>query len=149
MSDEEELQTPVKPKYPIRRIGIYAAVLLFVFLLGFVPMWFKARENAKSLAVAEKELTLFRMQNHLASAVFASQDGDYEPARLATSQFFNSLRTEVDKSSDSSLTQAQKDGVQPLFAGRDDIITLLARGDPAAAGRLSDLYAAYRKIMSI
>lgn len=149
MSDEEELQTPVKPKNSIRRIGVYAGVLLFVFLLGFIPMWFKARESAKSLAVAEKQLTLFRMQNHLASAVFASQSGDYEPARLATSQFFNSLRTEVDKGSDSSLTQAQKDGVKPLFAGQDNLITLLARGDPAATGKLSDLHAAYRKIMSI
>jgi hypothetical protein len=35
--------------------------------------------------------------------------------------------------------------VQPLFAGRDEVITLLARSDPAAADRLSDLFAAYRK----
>jgi hypothetical protein len=33
-----------------------------------------------------------------------------------------------------------------LFAGRDEIITLLARSDPAVADRLSDLYASFRKI---
>ena len=45
----------------------------------------------------------------------------------------------------SVFTQAQRAGAQTLFAGRDEVITLLARGDPAAADRLSDLYVAYRK----
>ncbi|HEX8293864.1 MAG TPA: hypothetical protein VF570_19015 [Pyrinomonadaceae bacterium] len=35
-------------------------------------------------------------------------------------------------------------GVQPLFAGRDEAITLHARCDPASADRLSDLCVAYR-----
>ena len=148
MSDEEDLPTPIKQKISIRRIGIYAAVLLFVFLLGFIPMWLKAREGASNLAEAEHQLTLFRMQNNLASAAIASRRADYEPARQAASQFFTSLRSEVDKGSASSLTQAQRDAVQPLFAGRDEIITLLARSDPAASDRLSDLYVAYRKIMN-
>lgn len=149
MSDEEELTTPIKPKISIRRIGIYAVVLLVVFLLGLIPMWLKARETASRLADAEHQLTLLKMQNSLASAVISSRRGDYEPARQATSQFFTALRAEVDKGSASSMTQAQKDGVQPLFAGRDEIITLLARGDPAASDRLSDLYVAYRKIMNV
>lgn len=148
MSDIEESPQPLKPRLPLRRIGIYAAVLLVVFLLGFVPMWLRARERAKSLAVAEQQLALFTMQINLASAVIASRRGDYEPARQAASQFFISLGSEVDKGSASNLSQAQRDGVQPLFAGRDEIITLLARGDPAAGDRLSDLYVAYRKIMN-
>lgn len=148
MSEEEELPTPIKPKISIRRIAIYVVVLLFVFLLGFTPMWFKARERASNLTEAEHQLTLLRMQNNLASAVIASRRGDYEPARQGASQFFTSLRSEVDKGSASSMTQAQKDAVQSLFAGRDEIITLLARSDPAAADRLSDLYVAYRKIMN-
>jgi hypothetical protein len=37
--------------------------------------------------------------------------------------------------------------VQPLFDQRDEIITLLARNDPASADRLSDLYASYRKLV--
>jgi hypothetical protein len=38
--------------------------------------------------------------------------------------------------------------MQPLFAGRDELITLLARSDPASAERLSDLFVVYRKIMN-
>lgn len=149
MSEEEDIPTPIKPKLSLQRVGIYAAVLLVVFLLGFIPMWLKARERANSLAAAEHQLTLVRMQNNLASAVISSRRGDYEPARQSASQFFTTLGSEVEKKDkDSSLTQAQRDAVQPLFAGRDEIITLLARGDPAASDRLSDLYVAYRKIMN-
>jgi hypothetical protein len=38
--------------------------------------------------------------------------------------------------------------MQPLFSGRDELITLLARNDPASADRLSDLFVAYRKIVN-
>jgi hypothetical protein len=148
MSDEEI--RPVEYKSPplIRRLAIYAGVLLFVFLLGLIPMWLKSRQSASSLADAERQLTLFRMQSNLASAVIDARRGDYEPARQAASQFFTSLNAEIDKGDASAFTQPQRAGVQSLFTGRDELITLLARSDPASADRLSDLYVAYRKIMS-
>jgi hypothetical protein len=128
-----------------RRFVIYGGVLLGVFLLGFVPMWLQARAAAGRLADAERRLTLAAMQSNLASAAIDARRGDYEPARQAVSQFFTSLRAEIDKGETSGFTQAQKAVVQPLFDGRDEIITLLARSDPASADRLSDLYVAYRK----
>jgi hypothetical protein len=148
MSDEE-IQ-PVQYKSPplLRRVVIYGGVLLVVFLLGFIPMWLKARQSANSLVETERQLVLARMQGNLASAVIDARRGDYEPARQTASQFFTSLSAEVDKGNDSSFTQAQRTGLQALFAGRDELITLLARGDPASADKLSDLYVAYRKIMN-
>lgn len=132
----------------IRRVGIYAAVLLCGFLLGFIPAWLKARECSGSLARTERQLNLVQMQNALASAEIDARRGDYEPARQAASQFFTSLRAEAERGEASNFTQAQRDGVQALFTPRDEIITLLARSDPAAADRLSELYVSYRKIMS-
>jgi hypothetical protein len=144
MSEEVEpasvKSTPVR-----RRFIIYAGVLLVVFLLGLVPMWLQARASAGRLAEAERRLTLVGMQGDLASAAIDARRGEYEPARQAASQFFTSLRAEIDKGEASSFTEAQRAGVQPLFAGRDEIITLLARSDPAAADRLSELYVTYRK----
>jgi hypothetical protein len=134
-----------KPTPLMRRVIIYAGVLLVVFLLGFVPMWLQARASAARLAEAERQLTLVGMQGDLASASLDARRGDYEPARQAASRFFTSLRAEIDKGDTSYFTQAQRTGVQPLFDGRDEIITLLARSDPASADRLSDLYVAYRK----
>lgn len=144
--NEDVQPKPIKQTSLIQRVGIYAAVLIFVFLLGFVPMWLKARRCSSSLDVAEHQLNLARIQNALASAVIDARRGDYEPARQAASQFFTSLGAEADKGDTSKFTQAQREGMQPLFARRDEIITLLARSDPAAADQLSDLYVAYRKV---
>lgn len=147
--NEDVEPVPVKRESPsmVRRIGIYALVLLLVFLLGFVPMWLKARGSAAELAEVQKRHTLALTQNSLASAVIDARRGDYEPARQSASQFFTSLLAEVDKGEASSLTDAQRTAMQPIFTQRDEIITLLARSDPASADRLSDVYASYRKIM--
>ena len=128
----------------LRRYAIYAGVLLLVFLLGLIPMWLKARTAANSLTETEHQLVLCKMQSDLASAVIDARRGDYEPARQALSRFFTSLNAERDGS---NYTEAQRNSLQPLFAGRDELITLLARNDPASADRLSDLFVAYRKIM--
>jgi uncharacterized protein with PIN domain len=145
----EDLQRkPIKSSSWMQRYIIYAVVLLVVFLLGLIPMWLKARTAASSLAETEHQLVLSKMQNDLASAVIDSRRGDYEPARQALSRFFTSSRAEVDKGDSSNYTEAQRNSLQPLFAGRDELITLLARSDPASADRLSDLFLAYRKIMN-
>lgn len=138
----------VKPTPRGRRVGVYAAVLLAGLLLGFVPTWLKSRACADSLATAERQLARERVRNTIASAAIDARRGEYEPARQAASQFFVSLRAEADKGEASSLTAAQRNGVAPLFAQRDEIITLLARSDPASADRLSELYVAYRKAVN-
>jgi hypothetical protein len=144
----EDVEPVSRKSTPLtRRVIIYAGVLLIVFLLGLVPMWLKARASDARLADAERRLTLVGMRGDLASAAIDARRGDYEPARQAVSQFFTSLRAEIDKGDTSYFTEAQRAGVQPLFAGRDEIITLLARSDPASADRLSDLYVAYRKAL--
>jgi hypothetical protein len=147
--DEDVQPKPVEQTSLLRRIGIYAAVLIFVFLLGLIPMWLKARQCSSGLEAVESALNMARIQNALASAVIDARRGDYEPARQTTSQFFTSAGAEVDKGDTSNFTKAQRDGLQQLFARRDEIITLLARSDPAAADKLSDLYAAYRKLSPV
>ena len=145
---EDAQPKPVKTNPLMRRVLIYAVLVLVVFLFGFVPAWLQSRECSSSLSEAERQLGLARIENALASATIDARRGDYEPARQAASIFFTSLRAETDRGADSALSPAQREGVQPVFAGRDETITLLARGDPASADRLSDLYVAYRKIMN-
>lgn len=147
MSEDIESR-PARSNTLLRPFVIYAGVLLLGFLLGFVPMWLKARDSANRLTEAEHHLTLARMQNNLSSATIDARRGDYEPARQAASQFFTALREEADKGDASILTRSQREGAGPLLTSRDEIITLLARSDPAAADRLSDLYVAYRKFIN-
>jgi len=140
----DERKTEVRGGVLGRRVVVYAAVLVGVFLLGLVPMWLSARGRAAERDAARRELRLCRIQGGLASAALDARRGDYEPARQGASNFFNALRDQVDGDA-SDLAPAQRESLRPLLGGRDDLITLLARSDPASADRLSDLYASYRK----
>ena len=137
----------VKSNPLMRRLIKATALILVGFVFGFVPVWVKSRECSSALFDATRQLNLARIQTTLASACIDARRADYEPARQAASDFFTFLRTETDRGNESALSHAQREGVQALFNQRDEIITLLARSDPAAADRLSDLYASYRKIM--
>lgn len=144
----DERTTKTVQRNPLfKKIGLYAIGLIVGFLLGFIPMWMTARERGRQLAEAQQELRLARLENMLASAAIYGRRGDYEPARQSASDFFTALQTETGQEIGSALTQAQRDGMKPLFAQRDDIITLLARSDPASADRLSDLYVSYRQMV--
>ncbi len=129
----------------LKRFAIYGLVLLIVFLAGFVPMWTSARSRALERDTARASLRISSMQNLIANAAIDARRGEYEPARQAASEFFTSMRTELDRGADSVFNESQKAGLRPLFDGGDETITLLARSDPAAADRLADLYVRYRQ----
>jgi Tfp pilus assembly protein PilV len=131
---------------PVKRVGVYAAVLLVTFLLGFVPMWMQARTRASERDAAQQALRLSQLENTLASAAIQARRGDYEPAREATSTFYTNLTAELDRMP-SEFTPAQRERMQALLAERDQLITLLARADPAIAERLADTYVSYRQAM--
>ena len=139
---------PVKASHQMRSFIIYVALLVLAFLAGLVPMWLSSRECSSSLADAERQSSLVRMENSLASAAIDAQRGDYETARQAASDFFTSLRTETSNGVESALSQTEMAGLQPLLARRDEIITLLARGVATSADLLSDLYASYRTMVN-
>ena len=132
---------PVKTTHRIRSFIIHVDVLFLAFLLGFIPMWLKSRN-------AQRQLSLARIANSLAFAAIDARRGDYETARQAASDFFTFLRTEFDREVDSALSRAEMASLQPLLTRRDEIITLLARGDATSADLLSDLYVSYRTSVS-
>ncbi|HUE85715.1 MAG TPA: hypothetical protein VMO26_06520 [Vicinamibacterales bacterium] len=130
----------------LKRLGGYAAVLLVVFLLGFVPMWLQARSRANERDAAHQALRLAQLENTLAAAAIQARRGDYEPAREAASTFYTNLTAELDRMP-SVFTPAQRERMLALLADRDQLITLLARADPAVAERLADAYVSYRETM--
>lgn len=106
----------------VRRTAIYAAILLGVFLLGFVPEWMKARERARERDTAQAALRVSRLQNTLANAAVDTRRGEYEAARQAASEFFTSLRAEMERERDSAFTRAQQESLRGIYASRDDAI---------------------------
>lgn len=132
----------------IRKVVIAVVALLVAFLLGFIPMWLRARDSANRLAQAQHELKRASLENTLAAAAINARRGEYEQARQAASDFYTSLRNDYDNETNSPLTAGQKQNLNPLFARRDEIITLLARNDPAAADHLSEIYFSFRQIVN-
>jgi hypothetical protein len=133
-------------------LGVTAVLILLLaaFLLGFIPQWRKAREQSVAREKAEHALTITRIEKDLGSAAIDARRGEYEAARVEASAFFTAAHYEIDQQrAASALTEQQRDALSPLLAPRDELITLLARSDPAAAERLSNLYVAVRKILGI
>ncbi len=131
---------------PWRRVALYATLALGFFLLGLVPMWLKAGNAIEQRDAAQREVRLVKLQNSLGAAMVDVQRGEYEPARQVTSDFYTNLRIQIDAGSASVFTPAQRDRLRPLLEERDDVITLLARSDPAAADRLFAIYSSYKKV---
>jgi hypothetical protein len=111
-------------------------------------MWFKANSAIEQRDAAQREVRLAQLENTLAAAMVDVQRGEYEPARQITSDFYTNLRTQLDAGSASVFTPAQREKLKPLLGARDDVITLLARSDPAAADRLFAIYSSYNKLTS-
>jgi hypothetical protein len=107
------------------------------------------RDQTAQREKAEHALTLSRIVKDLGTAAIDAMRAQYEPARLEARAFFTAARFEIDAGDMSALTRRQRDALGPLLAARDELITLLARSDPASADRLSTLYVAVRKIVGV
>lgn len=132
----------------IRRLTLYAAVVLVVFLAGLVPMWLTSLRHERERDTAQASLRISNLQNSLANAAIDARRGEYEPARQAASDFFTNLGIEFARERDSVFNEAQRNVLRTMFETRDDTITLLARSDPASADRLVDLYTKYRQAIA-
>lgn len=128
----------------VRRAAIQAVVVIAVFLIGFVPMWWTSRTRATERDTARQALRLAQIEITLAAAAIDARRGDYEPARTSASTFYTSLRAELDRP-DSGFAAPTRDALQALLNERDQMITLLARSDPAVAERLATTYVSYRQ----
>lgn len=133
---------------PWKRVALYATIALGFFLLGFVPMWFKTDAAIEQRNAAQRAVRLIQLHNTLATAVIDVQRGQYEPARQLTSDFYTTLRRQVDSDSGTLFTPAQREGLLSLLGERDELITLLARSDPAAIERLIQVYSTYSRVVN-
>ena len=131
---------------PWKRVALYATIAVGFFLLGFLPMRFKAAQAIEQRDAAQRAVRLAQLQNTLAAAVIDVQQGDYEPARQLTSDFYTTLRRQVDMDNASLFGPVQREGLRSLLAERDELITLLARSDPTATARLVNVYSTYNKL---
>jgi hypothetical protein len=143
---EEPKQTGLDPR--LKRAAIYAGILIVVFLLGLVPMWLRGRSTAAQLDAAQRQLRLCQLESTLATAALNARRGEYEPARKAASEFFTTLSKQIDLGKASDFSDKPREGLKQVLNERDNVITLLARSDPASADRLLDIFLSYQKTVS-
>lgn len=130
----------------VRRASLYLAALAVAFLIGFVPMWLQARMQLSETRGLQAQLNVMRLENTLAAAALLARRGEYDPARDAMTRFYSDLRVQLDHPN-SVFGPEQKEGLRAALSGRDEVITLLARNDPASAERLAALYMTQRPLL--
>ena len=133
---------------PWKRVALYVSISLGFFLLGFVPVWLKATHAIEQRDAAQRGVRLAQLQNTLAAAMVNVERGQYEPARQLTSDFYTNLRRQLDTDTGFLFAPSQRDALRSLLTERDELITLLARSDPAATDRLFAVYSTYNKLAS-
>lgn len=130
----------------LRRAALYLTALAVAFLMGFVPMWLQARMQLSETRALQAQINVMRLENALATAALLAGRGEYEPARDEMTRFYSDLRVQMDHPN-SVFGPEQKEGLRAALSGRDELITLLARSDPASAGRLAALYVMQRPLL--
>ena len=113
-----------------------------------MPIWFRATRAIEQRDAAQRVVRLGQLENTLAAALIDVQRGEFEPARQRTNDFYTNLRRQVDAVDTSVFTPFQRERLRSLLVERDELITLLARSDPAAKDRLFSVYATYNKLVN-
>jgi hypothetical protein len=127
------------------RFRDFVIVFVIGILVGFVPMWLRTRQRTAERDQALQKLQTSELKDRLSAAALDSRRGQYETARQELSAFFNSLDAVMNRKNDPDITPEKLKSIEPTLSQRDNLITLLARSDPASADRLSDLDLAFRK----
>jgi hypothetical protein len=118
--------------------------LLTAFLLGLIPMGIVAYNRGDEVAAIRRELKAATLKNRIAAAALYGKRGEYEQARQAVSGVFEELRSRVEDPRET--TAEVRSQLNKLLAERDDVITLLARSDPAGVERLFNLQYELRQL---
>jgi hypothetical protein len=128
---------PDRPKQ-LQRLALAGFTGLLIGVIPLVVILYQSRSTAGDL---RQRLHIVELENQLARSAVLARHGDYAGARDAVSAFFSAANEELATANPSA---GRAEALRALLQDRDDVITLLARGDPAGADRVSTMYLAYR-----
>ena len=125
----------------LKRVGIVVALMLAAYLVGFVPVWIhsdRLEDEAARLRSIDRAHTL---KSELAAASLHAGQGRFDEAIAAAGSFFDRLAGEIG-ATDGTLNNepAIGEAAVNMLARRDEIVTMLARGDADAEGVLAGWY---------
>jgi uncharacterized protein HemX len=129
--------------------GFFLTLLLIAaaFGIGYVPQWMKVRELRAQMETASRDLRLATLHRELAQASHEAQRNNFANATEAASRFFDECTkiASTEKFEDEPRTRVALSGYAQQ---RDEVMALLAAGDPAARERLAGLFFAMDGVLS-
>jgi hypothetical protein len=120
----------------VKKIGIGAAILIVVFLVGYVPGYLDASSAKQQNVQLENRLNLTGLLNKLGMASFEVNRNNYANAAQYSTEFFNGLRETTNGTADNGLKQK----LQSILDRRDEITGKLAEGNPSVKETLAQMY---------
>jgi hypothetical protein len=122
-----------------RRFLLVVFLLAAAFLGGFIPQWLEARGLRAEMERTALQLRLADAHRLLGVASQESQRNNYASAAQAAARFFDEAATlaRVDAFEEEQRTRV---ALLAYTAQRDEIMSLLAAGDPMVRDRLAGLF---------
>jgi hypothetical protein len=115
---------------------IGAAVVVVVFLAGFLPQYLKANRLEKELLQSRSEVAGGELRDLIALAYVQANQKNFGLAAETASRFFTRAREAAGQVQDAG----QRKAVEDLLASRDRITAELAKADPASINDLQSLF---------
>src|SRR5262245_23582816 len=130
----------------LSRFLIILGMVVVIYLVGYAPMKWQVWQLDRERQAIRTDLRRGRLQLMLASAAVDARRGEYELARKEAAEFFTNLSNEL-REANPVFDTDQRASLEKLLEQRDELITLLARSDPASAERLANVYVPFRELM--
>ena len=125
----------------VRRHLLTAAILLLVFLGGFVPTSISASRARRAQAISETELQQTRLHVQLGMVAFQASRNNFGDAQTSSTEFFEGVRTLAGRTPQPHL----RNQLEAALAHRDDITASLSQADATVKEKLSKLYVDFLK----
>ena len=119
----------------MRKFVTWAVVIVVIFLIGFVPQYWKVRGLAQDLKSCNSQMELARVRQSGALTYIAVTQLNYGVASGYAQQFFADAQRVAGSTSDTAVRAMMGE----ILAARDKITADLAKGDSAVAGELQPL----------
>ena len=123
----------------LKKFGILAAVLVVVFLLGFVPQWMQLRTERNNHSETKSKLVRSDVGYVLSKGLVAARRGEYEASRKDLSTFFSVIDSES-RNNTGAFSEKELEDLKKILSERDGTITMLARRDNASVKKVTDIY---------
>lgn len=119
-----------------RKILLWALLLIAVFLIGYVPSYWRARNLNQEVDAARQEISQLRLRDAIGRVYFEASEKNYGRAQEASVRFFDQARQLKDRTENAGLKQS----LQQMLDAQQTISFKLGQADPAVLNDLARLY---------